>query len=208
MPGYTPFSCERQNRLGGGVLMYVKASLHPIQVHKEIIDNLDITIIQVKNSSRKLNLALIYRPPGQSADADDKLYEVISDISCHSDAIFFGDFNLPVTMWGAPLNAHSGRELYNNLQVSALYQHVNKPTRGANILDIILSTSDSLVNNVDVGSEFSTSYHRLITFDIKITGDKASSDTEKVPDFRRADFNKLKTLIANSNWNDITSAPV
>ena len=30
LPGYVLFSCERKNRAGGSVLLYVKACLHPI----------------------------------------------------------------------------------------------------------------------------------------------------------------------------------
>ena len=128
------------------------------------------------------------------------------EISCHSDSVFFGDLNLPVTRWGEPLNTHSGREFYNNLQVSALYQHVNKPTRGHSILDVIFSTSDTLVSNVSVGPEFSTSDHRIVTFDIKITADEVNTSSEKVPDYSSADFDKLRTLLANPNWNEVLAA--
>jgi len=116
------------------------------------------------------------------------------------------DFNLPVTKWDESLNSHSGHDLYNNLQESALYQHVDKPTRGPNILDIILSTNDTMVNNVIIGPEFSSSDHRIITFNIKITADKENTSKEKVPDYRMADFNKLRTLLASANWNVIHTA--
>ena len=206
LPGYSAFSCERQNRLGGGVLLYVKASLHPTLVQKEVINNVDVAIVEIKNRSRKVTLALIYRPPRVTSDIDDRLYEQIADISCHTDSIFFGDFNLPVARWGDPLTAHNGRDLYSNLLDSALHQHVNKPTRGINVLDIILSTNDTLVDNVNIGPEFSTSDHRIITFDVKITADNINSSSEKVLDYRRADFNKLRTLLANANWNEIPTA--
>ena len=200
--GYSLFSCERSNRPGGGVLLYVKNCLHPSLVKKDNINNIDTTVIQVKNRSRKITIGVVYRPPRSSAEADEKLYDLITDITCQSDSVLFGDFNLPVVRWGAPLTAHSGRDLYNNLQDSALHQHVNNPTRGANILDIILTTSENLVNNVVVEPEFSSSDHRIVTFDIKISEDKVNESNEKIPDFRRADFNKLRSLLANVNWNE------
>ena len=39
-------------------------------------------------------------------------------------------------------------DLYTNLLESGLSQHVNKPTRGYNVLDLIYLTNDGLVNNV------------------------------------------------------------
>ena len=56
---------------------------------------------------------------------------------------FFGDFNLPVTVWGKTLNSHSGHELYSNILESSLYQHIYEPTCGESILDIVLSTNDN-----------------------------------------------------------------
>ena len=60
----------------------------------------------------KLILALVYRPPAQNSNVDNELYEQILDIcNLDNDAIIFGDFNFPVTVWGGTLNSHSGHEL-------------------------------------------------------------------------------------------------
>ena len=95
------------------------------------------------------------------------MHEQISDICNHNDAIIFGDFNLPVTVWGGTLNFHSGHELYSNILESSLYQHIYEPTRGESILDIVLSANDSQINNVDIGPEFSTSDHKSVFFTIE-----------------------------------------
>ena len=62
-------------------------------------------------------------------------------------------------MWGGTLNSHSSHELYSNFLESSLYQHIYEPTRGESILNIVLSTNDNQINNVDIGPEFSTSDH-------------------------------------------------
>jgi len=69
-----------------------------------------------------------------------------------------------------------------------------------------LSTNDTMVNNVIIGPEFSSSDHRIITFNIKISEDKENISKEKVPDYQKADFNKLRTLLASANWNVIHTA--
>ena len=94
LPGYTFFSCERKQRTGGGVILYVKTSLHPIVTQQDEVNNVDIVVVQIKNRSWKLNLCLIYRPPGQSAVTDDRLYEQIAEISCYTDSVIFGDLKV------------------------------------------------------------------------------------------------------------------
>ena len=43
-------------------------------------------------------------------------------------------------------------------------EHANKPKRGDNILDIVFSTNDDLVSNVNMGPEFSTNDHKIVIF--------------------------------------------
>ena len=114
-----------------------------------------------------------------------------------------GDLNLPVTRWGDPLNSHTGRDLYKNLLESNLHQHVNHPTRENNILDLVLSTTENLVSEVNVGPIFSSSDHRLVTFNINIKAEKVKDSKEKVPDYRRANFTRLRSIINDANWNAI-----
>ena len=63
--GYSLFSCERSERTGGGVLLYVKPHLHPQVITKPQISNIDVKYVQILSGSEKLILALVYRPPAQ-----------------------------------------------------------------------------------------------------------------------------------------------
>ena len=201
--GYSLFSCERSERTGGGVLLYVKPHLHPQVITKPQIPNIDVKYVQILSGSEKLILALVYPPPAQNSYVNNELYEQISDICNHNDAIIFGDFNLPVTVWGGTLHSHSGHELYSNILESSLYQHIHEPTRGESILDIVLSTNDNQINNVDIGPEFSTSDHKSVFFTIECNPEVHNNSYEKVPDFRRADFDKLRTILENTDWSEI-----
>ena len=142
---YSLFSCEQSERAGGGVLLYVKPHLHPQVITKPQISNIDIKYVQILSGSEKLILALVYRPPAQNSNVDNELYEQISDICNRNDAIIFGDFNLPVTVWGGTLNSHSSHEIYSKILESSLYQHIQEPTLGESILDIVLSTNNQMM---------------------------------------------------------------
>ena len=184
--------------------MYIKNVLSPILITNTEIKNIDSVYVQIKTKSRnKLTLGLIYRPPAQSSETDKKLYDQIADISCQGDVIFFGDFNLPVTKWGGILTSHTGLSLYRNLQESSLSQLVENPTRGENILDLILTTDENLITNIEVGEEFSSSDHRIITYELKVNSDNENISFEKIPNYKKANFPKLKHTIENINWSNI-----
>ena len=204
LPGYLMFSCERANRTGGGALLYVKAGLHPSILEKEKINNVDSVLLQLKIHSKKFIIGLIYRPPGQNITNDKKLYDQITEISNTSDCIIFGDFNIPVTSWGNPPSSHSGHELYNNLLESALSQHVHKPTRGNNILDLIFSTNDSLISNVNIGPEFGTSDHKIVSFNVNLEVYKTNSSEEQVYMYRRGNYEQIRTILSDVDWNLIS----
>ena len=199
------FSCERKNRTGGGVLLYVKASLQPTVVEKNNINNIDTLFLQLKVRSRKLIVGLVYRPPAQNTVNDAKLLDRITEISNTYDSIIIGDFNLPVTIWGNPLTSHTGHELYNNLLLSSLKQHVSEPTRGNNILDLLFSTNDALISNVNVGPEFSNSDHKIVNFDINLSiYDEIVSD-EVVYVYRKANYERLRTILSETDWSLLSS---
>ena len=167
IPGYVTFEKSRANRTGGGVILYIKASLNPILLSKPIIANVDTLFILLNNhSGKKLAIILTYRPPAQTVQTDSDLFDQISEISVTHDAVIMGDFNLPVTKWGESLTSHHGHDLYSNLKESSLTQFVEKPTRNNHVLDLVFGTNEDLVENLQVGEEFCNSDHRAITFSI------------------------------------------
>ena len=97
LPGYTIFSSERNGRMGGGVLLYIKTNLNPVLTPKPLIDNIDAIYVQLRNESQQtMTLGLIYRPPAQSNVIDSKLFEQIAEVCCIQNTVISGDFNLPV----------------------------------------------------------------------------------------------------------------
>ena len=202
LPGYTIFEKSRTNRMGGGILFYVKDHLSPVQLVKPQIPNIDTLYLLLKdNLGKKIVLGLIYRPPAQHVHTDREIYEQISEICNTEDTVMMGDFNLPVPKWGEPVNLHTGHDLYANLQESSLTQLVHSPTRDDNILDLVFTTNEDLVENLIVNDEFSNSDHRAITFNLSFTSKKYNISNEKIPDYRKANFQKMRETLANTDWS-------
>ena len=76
--------------------------------------------------------------------------------------------------------------IYNDLLANSLSQYVNKPTRGDSILDLIFSTNDCLVSNVNTGSEFSTSDHEIVSFNLNLEVYKENVSKELIFIYRRS----------------------
>ena len=60
IPGYNLYSSERHQRKGGGVLLYIESTLHPLALSKQAIENINSMYIQLKVNSRKITISLIY----------------------------------------------------------------------------------------------------------------------------------------------------
>ena len=76
------------------------------------------------------------------------------------------------------------------------------PTRGGNILDLILSTEQNLVENVEVVESLGSSDHNSIDFSV-ITQVQLKESKESVPDFRRANFQAFRSYISAVEWREI-----
>lgn len=134
----------------------------------------------------KITVGLVYRPPAQTPEVGKRFYDQIAEICNGLDCIIV-DYNILVSKWGESPSSSSGHGFYLNLLASALIQLVKKCTHDKNILDLVLTTNEDLVNNVEVGEEFGTSdNHKLL---LKVTFNTACSvgqydSHEKVPSFK------------------------
>ena len=204
IPGYVTFEKSRVNKQGGGVVLYIKDNLNPILLSKPIIPNVDALFILLNNhSGKKLAITLTYRPPAQPVQTDSDLFDQISEISDTHEAVIMGDFNLPTAKWGTSLTSHHGHELYSNLKESSLTQFVQSPTRNNHILDLVFGTNEDLIDKLEVGEEFCNSDHREITFSINFMSKEANKSEEKVPDFRKGNFCKLKSMLSKIDWSQL-----
>ena len=94
-----------------------------------------------------------------------------------------------------------GNRLLEFVRNEFLHQWVDKPTRGENILDIVLTTEDNLISNLTVGENLGKSDHRIIRFEINIPK-QIEEKTIKKLDYRRGNFTQLKEYTKNLQYNE------
>ena len=99
LPGYVMFRKDRQERMGGGVIMYIKDSIqaYELQMQKEAECEEAIWCnIATKNST--LTIGLIYRSPNIRQEDDEKLHNATKEIS-KRECVIMGDFNHGHIQW-------------------------------------------------------------------------------------------------------------
>ena len=83
----------------------------------------------------------------------------------------------------------------------SLTQLVKCPTRGENILDLLLTNSPEAVSQVDVVDGIPGSDHEAVQFLIRATKPAPVRQNRFVYNFKRGDFNRFRDLLSEIPWN-------
>ena len=77
-----------------------------------------------------------------------------------------------------------------------------EPTRGENVLDIVLSSQKELVDNVKIHEPLGNSDHNQIHFDINV---KSESKNKKLikRNFHKGNYSNMRKYLAKLDWNNM-----
>ena len=203
------------------MLLYSLSSL-PVSVTESFDDGICQGLCNVYPSA-KLLVAVIYRPPDASLSSFSKLLDQVGHaIETHADndydLFITGDFNLPHVDWetlevrsgGSSESNLSAQRLLNFMSTYLLSQMVNVPTRGNNILDLVLCNNNRLVLDV-MAEPTELSDHNmvnvLLSFDPGVLEDAQATYLDESNfrslDFNRADFSELNKVFNATDWKEL-----
>ena len=72
-----------------------------------------------------------------------------------------------------------------------LCQMVQEPTRGENVLDLIFSTEEDLISEVEVGEALAGSYHNTVQCMVGLPSDQEVNRTHERWNLRRVEYNNF-----------------
>ena len=213
-----------RNKFGGGVFIVAKDEIKLDEIKTE--DSCEIAWGNIKCNKGSVIFGSFYRPPGTDSDILNSLNDSIDFISKKSKdkmIVLSGDFNLAHINWnsydfktGNPNKEHHEKllDICNN---HSLEQMQLKPSRGGNILDLVLTNRPSLVNTVSLLPGIAD--HDTICTDTMIKPNYTRPIRRKIYSFQKANWKDIKatmketcTKITNSNkdiegkWNDFRGA--
>lgn len=206
IPGYhAPLRLDRTAH-GGGVAVWVKSAL--AFKHLESIKSCDHEVLwlSVITSTRKRAvIGAVYRP-GSCADSDTELLEYLDatlDIarSHGSHIILAGDFNVHSESWlGSTKTTRAGDYTEDMCSVHGLVQHVRQPTRGLNVLDLIMSDIRTQVK-VEPQPPLGSSDHDALVADFAISLHRDPKTSRTVWRYNKSDWPRLKHFYRSTDWS-------
>ena len=192
MPGYSLFRCDRSDRVGGGVAVFLKEDLSGDVLGS--YDNGVCQLLVVQVHQLDTVLAVLYRPPDTKLQEFKPVLKKLDDIftNLHTPTPIItlaGDLNFPkgIIEWGyseegflSPI-VHNHREgeilggKQDRLQASQLIdlaskhsmiQQVDKVTHGREILDLVFTNDCDLISSVEVEDWPTFTDHKLINLSV------------------------------------------
>ena len=196
----------RQDRAGGndphgGVLLCVKPFLNPSLIRHST--NHEVVFAEITTIDTKITIAGIYRTPNMSAESNFEFVQFIRQ-KLHNtrDYLLLGDFNYPGIDWDTYSSNERSESLFLEfVNENNLIQKVRIPTRGTNILDLCLTTSEHVIRDLEVCQTFSTSDHCY--FRCNLIMDTTMGTEETYCAYSKADWDCIRMYFACIDWLEI-----
>ena len=114
-----------------------------------------------------------------------------------------GDFNHGHIQWNSlESTGIEDQQFLFLIQDSFLNQHVLEPTRGENVLDIVLSSQKEFVDNVKIFEPLGNSRHNQIHFDINVKSESKNKKAYK-RNFHKGNYKDMRKYSAKLDWNNM-----
>jgi Endonuclease-reverse transcriptase len=192
----------------GGVALFVRQSIavQPVVVSDEF-DMVELVCLDMSLYDIDYRVIGFYRSPGHDSESTRYMMTALRCLrklcATHRTVVILGDFNLPEMDWlhycSPDINMYA--EFLNFVNAYGLHQLVNMPTRGDNILDIVLSTTENLASDVCTLDPLSNSDHSIVVFKVPIDIVDIS-ENRGVPsyiDFKRGDYSAINSYLSSCN---------
>ena len=199
-PNFVVYRRDRGKRGYGGILIAVNKDLVSEQL---VINDCGCEVIAVKILSQGKSTILVsfYRPPNSGSQYMSNLCEIFRSICkdhTKSPIWIAGDMNLPDIDWATDSiisNKHNTKEvnecMLKLLETTNLEQQVTFPTRGNNILDILLTNRPSLVHRCRPLPGISD-HDSIVHCEFNILAKHNRPVKRQIHQWRKADFNKIR----------------
>ena len=210
---------DRTSRTGGGVCIFVSNTLMSSCINIVNDNNLSAEIIgctiHVKHCM--INIYCIYCPPNIGKSEFGYCLDILGkSLSKHQNSsdIIVGDFNLPGINWDNPTTGTLSKDsaCVTFCQKFGLNQINRIPTRGNNILDLILTNDPLLITSFGTGLPLGSSDHDsvyvnviLVTRSNKLTIGSINQDQTRniIYLWSKADWTNLNTACFHVDWYNI-----
>ena len=203
---------SREGGLGKGVALYIRNSLN-----HSACPNLDIVKFDcatwstiLLSDGKRLLVGVIYRSPNSPDINNDKLLTILKlAATTNSDYIMVcGDFNLPKISWSTSqcLEADTSfsAQFLDVIETLNWSQHAKANTRyrgsQSSCLDLIFTNEEGMVEEVSELPPIGKSDHVCQKWDVVVKEALYKNTSVLRPNFKRADWKKIKTDVTDLSF--------
>ena len=197
---------------GGGVLLGVKTFTFKSVREIEYKHELEVAVAEITTTSNiKIIVCSCYRPPEAEKSWMNKFESFLQDVCArHSNIVIAGDFNLPRACRQSNKNGFGGNEhAFVEILNDFFLEQINTcPTRGENILDVVITSIPDRIKVSEVVKPSDTEIftdHSAIIFNLSLSCNSIPKIKRTVFDYRRADFDGLRSHIHSLDLTGLIS---
>ncbi len=190
--------CDTNQGVGRGLLVYVRAGLSilPLDNHDGIDFN-QYCRFGVGDGQDRWNVYLVYGQPSLPASNMDSLCDLVE--TAEEKCLFSGDFNLPGINWSTGQADARSRQFLEAAQDRGITQLIEQPTHiKSNLLDLVLTNNPDGIVEVNCKGRL-----ERLTLLTTLTVHNTAKPTETKKDWRKADWNAIRSNLAGVNWNGL-----
>ena len=215
IPGYVGYFYQREERQGGGCILYVKDTFVVKNVHGvKLESNVESVWLDLETYNNVwLRIGVFYRSPGAPSGEDtnyvkslnkkyvDEINRAVNSVSENHIVLVMGDFNYSDIDWEL---MHATNDISSAflecVQDNFLEQVVHENTRGNNCLDLVLTNCSSIIGNMVILPPLGNSDHNSLSFDLDINV-QCSANEKKNFNFKKGEYDKYKDLLSEIDWD-------
>ena len=212
LPGYSIIRRDSGERIGGGVIIYIRDGL-VFTERNDLHNNNEAIWIQVNRSGCKpLIIGCIYRPPNQQVDKFlEDFNNSLAEIESHSDKIILGDFNIDYSSEKKRnANQSDRRKLKGIADLHDIQKIIDFPTciaeHSESQIDLIFT--DNVHKIVDFGvKDFGISDHSMVYCVFKSGVMKVPPKTLEYRSFKSYNKSSFRQDLMNVPWHFVFNNP-
>ena len=197
---------------GRGIALYIEENIKSSRIVMNTDCGASVWCEIPLNGQDRLIVGLVYRSPNSDKDyskqVNTAIYEAVQRGCSH--VLLFGDFNYPDIDWTnqhskAPED-HPSHDFLTCVQDCFLFQHVYEPThyralQKANILDLILTNEESMVDTLTYNEPIGKSHHVCLSWNYNCYLEQAETKSE-VYSYSRGDYDEMRNQLGLIDWEE------
>lgn len=231
--GYAIYYKDRNNRIGGGVCIYIRDNIkhRPTRIKRLNDSKIEEIWCEIEIEEEKILIGCIYRPPTYINNSNQKevgneinmsirsAYEAINSGEL-TGVIIGGDFNYGNIRWSSSgTGTVRGKEtienkfietlndchLYQNVMFPTFYTEYEKPSK---LLDLCITDSMERINSIERGAPLGSSEHSHVSltwlYNVRNSNyNKRNKFVRSSLNYRKGNYDELNKAFSSVKWEEL-----